>query len=214
MALKVIGAGVGRTGTHSLKIALQKLLGSPCYHMVEVFQHPEDVAVWHAAALGEKVDWHALFEGYSAAVDWPASAFWPELSQEFPEALIILSTRSAERWWESAHQTIFEATNLIPGAEMQPWLAMIQAVLGERFTIDVTNREACIAAFEKHNANVLKNAPPSRLIVWQASDGWAPICQALNLPIPDEPFPVTNTKEEFINRQRERKLESSEASPV
>ena len=87
MTLRVVGAGLGRTGTMSLKLALERLLGAPCYHMAEVFVHPEHVAVWHAAARGEPVDWHALFAGYAAAVDWPVGSFWPEVSAAFPDAL-------------------------------------------------------------------------------------------------------------------------------
>src|SRR5690348_10458482 len=106
MSLRVIGAGCGRTGTMSLKLALERLLGAPCYHMVEVFAHPEHVPDWHAAALGNMPDWNALFAGYAAAVDWPASAFWPELSAAFPDALVVLSVRDAQSWWQSAHETI------------------------------------------------------------------------------------------------------------
>src|SRR5579862_5982463 len=108
--MRVVGAGLGRTGTHSLKIALERLLGAPCYHMVEVFAHPEHVPAWRGAALGQMPDWHALFDGYAATVDWPSAAFWPELSEAFPETLVVLSVRDAEAWWQSASQTIFPAT--------------------------------------------------------------------------------------------------------
>jgi hypothetical protein len=99
MTLQVVGAGLGRTGTHSLKLALERLLGGPCYHMVEVFGHPEHVDVWRRAALGETVDWDALFDGYVACVDWPGGSFWHELADAYPEAPILLSTRdSADTW--------------------------------------------------------------------------------------------------------------------
>src|SRR5262245_3217336 len=104
MSLRVVGAGLGRTGTMSLKIALERLLGAPCYHMIEVFQHPEHVAFWHEAALGRMPDWDQLFAGYAAAVDWPSAAFWPELMEAYPDALVVLSVRDTQSWWQSAHE--------------------------------------------------------------------------------------------------------------
>src|SRR6476661_1539609 len=108
MSLRVVGAGLGRTGTMSLKAALERLLGAPCYHGGEVFPRPSHVEAWNAAARGEPVDWGALFDGFQATVDWPAAAFWEEISEAFPGAVILLSTReSAESWWKSANETIF-----------------------------------------------------------------------------------------------------------
>ena len=105
--MKVVGAGLGRTGTSSLQAALAYLLGKPCYHMRELMARPEHTEVWHRAAFGGKVDWTQLLQSYGGAVDWPASAFWPELSIAFPGAIILLSTRSADSWWESASRTIY-----------------------------------------------------------------------------------------------------------
>src|SRR5690349_5235679 len=138
MALRVIGAGLGRTGTYSLKVALERLLGGPCYHMAEVFAHPEHVASWHAAAGGRMPDWHALFAGYRATVDWPAASFWPELSAAFPDALVLLSVRDPESWWQSAHETIFPAVRAAPGE----WRAMIEALFEARFTGALEDRAA------------------------------------------------------------------------
>ncbi|HLK16401.1 MAG TPA: sulfotransferase [Fimbriimonadaceae bacterium] len=204
MALKVVGAGLGRTGTHSLKLALQTLLGAPCYHMVEVFEHPDHVPVWHAAAKGEKVDWEALMSGYAAAVDWPASAFWPELSAANPDALVLLSVRDPEKWWQSTQNTIFNAINNSRQAEMKEWFDMVVAMFEARFTTDLHNRDACVPAYERHNADVIARVPADRLLVWTATDGWEPICNALGLPIPAEPFPLTNTTEEFQAHHAQR----------
>ncbi|MBI1756290.1 MAG: sulfotransferase family protein [Fimbriimonas ginsengisoli] len=200
MSLKVIGAEVGRTGTYSLKLALERLLGGPCYHMVEVFEQPEHVPMWHAAAKGEAVDWDGLFEGYSAAVDWPASAFWPELSRAYPEAVIVLSKRSSDSWWSSASETIFSTIDARKGGDHPDWYEMVMAIFDARFTCDLQDREACVRAYERHNAEVERTAPADRLVVWEAKDGWAPRCSALSMPVPDEPFPHSNTKEEFIAR--------------
>lgn len=194
MTLRVVGAGLGRTGTLSLKLALERLLGGPCYHMVEVFAHPEHIGSWHAAARGEAPDWHKLFQGYRSAVDWPAASFWPELSQAFPDAIVLLSVRDPNAWWESAQQTIFPAA-LGAGGE---WRAMLDAIFGARFTREIEDRAACIAAFERHNAEVRRRVPSSRLVEWQAQDGWEPLCKALGMPVPSEPFPRANTREDFL----------------
>ncbi len=196
MSLRVVGAGLGRTGTFSLKLALEQLLGAPCYHMVEVFKRPQDVPVWRGAAEGEPTDWGSLFADYAAAVDWPPSAFWKELSDAYPDALVVLSVRDAEAWWESASSTIFPTSK--SGDPDSDWRKMIDALMGNRFVSDLTDKEACIAAFKRHNALVRETIPAHRLLEWRASEGWEPLCNALGLPVPDMPFPYTNTKEEFI----------------
>jgi hypothetical protein len=195
MSLRGVGAGLGRTGTMSLKLALERLLGAPCYHMAEVFAHPEHVALWHAAARGEPVDWHALFAGYAAAVDWPVGSFWPEVAAAFPDALILLSTRSAESWWKSASQTIFPISAKAAGT---PWHAMWMELARNRFTPRLDDREAAVAAYERHNADVRARAPRERLLEWTARDGWEPLCRALGVAAPDEPFPHANSTEEFL----------------
>lgn len=197
MTLRVVGAGLGRTGTLSLKLALERLLGAPCYHMTEVFAHPEHVALWHAAARGEPVDWQALFAGYAAAVDWPVGSFWPEVSEAFPEALIVLSTRSAESWWRSASQTIFPISAKAAGT---PWHAMWMELASRRFTTRLDDRAAAISAYERHNADVRARAPQARLLEWTAKEGWGPLCRSLGLAVLDEPFPHANSTEEFLGR--------------
>jgi len=203
MALKVVGAGLGRNGTHSLKLALEKLLGEPCYHMVEVFQHPEHVPHWHAAATGEMPDWKGLMDGYGASVDWPSSAFWREQSEAFPDALILLSMRDPEAWWKSASSTIFNPDNGVGPERGGPWFEMVVALFTNRFQPDIRDKDAGIAAFNRHNEEVLATAPKDRLLVWQVSDGWGPICDRLGLPIPEEPFPLSNTTEEFVGRRKQ-----------
>lgn len=201
MSLRVVGAGIGRTGTLSLKLALERLLGAPCYHMFEVRLHRRDhVPSWHRA-LDEPPDWGELFEGYAAAVDWPASAFWPELAAAYPDAPVVLSTReSAEAWWRSADRTIFVRMRSAPAEAEAEWSAMMTDLLRRRFTDRVDDAAACKAAYERHNAAVRAAVPAERLVEWQATDGWGPLCAALGVPEPDEPFPVTNTSEEFRAR--------------
>jgi hypothetical protein len=194
--MRIVGAGLGRTGTLSLKLALEKLLGAPCYHMLEVVTHPEHIPVWHAAAEGRFPDWRAFLSGYAAAVDWPAASFYRELMAAFPDALVVLSERDAESWWRSAHATIFPSIRRAPPA----WRAMVEAVFAARFTAALEDREACIAAYAHHNAEVRRVVPPARLVEWNAKQGWAPLCAALELPVPDAPFPHANSTEEFLGR--------------
>jgi len=196
--LRVVGAGLGRTGTLSLKLALERLLGAPCHHMLELFAHPEQVPVWHAAARGEMPDWSKLLHGYAASVDWPSAAFWPELARAFPAALVLLSVRDADAWWRSAGETIFPALEQAPSPE---WRAMIEDLFASRFTSAYRDRAAAIAAFERNNALVREKVPAHRLLEWRAVDGWAPICGAFGLPIPAEPFPHVNTTAEFLARR-------------
>jgi hypothetical protein len=199
VALRVIGAGFGRTGTNSLKIALEKLLGAPCYHMIEVFSRPEHVRVWHDAALGTPVDWNALFSGFVAAVDWPSAAYWPEQLKAYPDALVLLSVRDPESWWESARETILRGhDHPMLTAE---WKAMVQAMFARYWNGATVDRDTAIAAFKSNTDRVLREVPKERLLVWEASEGWEPICNALGLPVPHEPFPRANTREEWRARE-------------
>src|SRR5262252_4257043 len=199
--LRVIGAGLGRTGTHSLKLALERLLGAPCYHMAEVFRRPPDVPIWHAAARGERVDWRALFADYAAVVDWPAAAFWSQIAEAFPDAIILLSVRDADGWWKSASSTIFEIYKRPPKPDDNPdFKPMLADMFGKNFTPNFLEEAAAKAAFDRHNADVRKRAPAKRLVEWRVTDGWGPLCAALGVPVPDETFPVSNTSQQFRTR--------------
>jgi hypothetical protein len=153
MALRVVGAGLGRTGTNSLKVALEELLGGPCYHMFELARRDRDTRRWRAAVRGEAVDWNALLGGYVATVDWPACAFWSELWQANPEAIVLLSTRdSAQTWWESMERTIVPAiSGEVPPDEPATARrrAMVVEMMGERFTPDWSDRDGPISAYDR-----------------------------------------------------------------
>jgi sulfotransferase family protein len=198
MSLRVVGAGLGRTGTHSLKLALEQLLGAPCYHMIEVFQHPEHVPMWRRAAEGDMPDWDVLFDGYVAAVDWPVGSFWREVSEAYPGSIIVLSDRDPGSWWKSASSTIFQAMDRMDADPAgREWHEMITTMFRTRFTPDVTDEAAAKEAFVRHNDDVRRTAPRDRLLEWTAAQGWAPLCAALGVPVPDAPFPHVNTTEEF-----------------
>src|SRR3954452_895758 len=201
MTLQVVGAGLGRTGTHSLKAALEQLLGGPCYHMIEVFGRPDDIPVWHEAVKGNMPDWNAFLGEYRAAVDWTASAFWRELADANPDAVVLLSTRaSADAWWKSASNTIFQIgdrENAPSDPVFEAQMAMALDMFKFRFTSDYQDETAAKRAYEAHNAEVRATIPADRLIDYHAGDGWEPICERLGLPVPSEPFPHLNTTDEF-----------------
>jgi hypothetical protein len=201
MALLVVGAGLGRTGTSSLKTALEMLLDGRCYHMYELRGRPEDVPRWGQALAGGPTDWEAVFGEFNATVDWPAASFWPELAAAYPDAPVLLSRReTAESWWASMEKTIV-ALLREPLPEDDPALArqrrLTKAILAERLDERWFEREGGIAAYERHNERVRSGVPPERLIEWTPGDGWGPLCARLGLPEPQEPFPHLNTTSDF-----------------
>jgi hypothetical protein len=198
--LRVVGAGLGRTGTHSLKLALEQLLGGPCHHMVEVFAHPEQLPRWRDAVGGAPLDaWGGVYDGYVATVDWPGCRFWAELAEANPDAIVLLSVRSsADEWWTSASNTIFDGMDAVPDGDWRRWAVdLIEGHIG-----DFRDEAAAKAGYERHNAAVRAAIPAHRLLEWRATDGWAPLCDALGVPVPAEPFPRTNTTEEWQARRR------------
>jgi hypothetical protein len=202
--LKVVGAGLGRTGTNSLKLALEQLLGGRCYHMFELTQRDADLPAWEAAARGAAVDWDGLMADFVATVDWPAAAYWRELHAANPESRVLLSVRaSADEWWDSMSNTIVVALDTpVPADEpaQARRRAATREMLAARFTPDWRDGAAARAAYERHNQEVRDAVVADRLIEWCAGDGWGPICTALAVPEPAEPFPHANTRADFRAR--------------
>jgi hypothetical protein len=198
--MRIIGAGLPRTGTHSLKLALERLLGEPCYHMSEVFQHLDHVPTWHAAIRGEAVDWQPVLGRYAAVVDWPGAAVWQQLMTAYPEALVLLSARrDAATWLASARATVLDSgpENKMEDDPSLPGFEPMLRDLVAAFDPDWRDDDAAMAAYDRHNAAVRSLVPPERLVEWQAGDGWEPLCTALGCAVPDEDFPHVNTREEF-----------------
>ena len=206
MTVRIVGAGLGRTGTNSLKLALNRLTGGPTYHMSEANERPADTAVWQAALDGDPVDWTAFLKGWSATVDWPGCTFWRGLTAAFPDALVLLSTRSSgERWWQSFDATIAPRLQTPVPAGNPEWSArrvMVRGVVERDLGPGWWEAASAIAGYERHNASVRAGVEPERLIEWSPGDGWGPLCRALGVAEPDEPFPHVNTTAEF-NRPRE-----------
>jgi hypothetical protein len=198
MALQVIGAGLGRTGTLSLKLALERLGLGPCYHMAELMMNPERAPLWVDAADG-KADWEAIFAGYSSTTDYPACLYWRELAAAYPSAKLILTKRDKDKWFDSTQATIFSdaMTARILGSPVEPFFRKtVWRDFGER----IHDREFMIAYFEKHNAAVEDGVAKKRLLVYDVAQGWQPLCRFLGVPVPDAPFPKVNSREEMQAR--------------
>jgi hypothetical protein len=203
MSLRVVGAGWPRTGTTSLKIALETLLSSRCYHMYDLFAEPRQIEVWEQALDGDMSGVHAVLSGYGAALDWPASFFWRELLDANPDAVVLLSVRDPLDWWESMSATIVPVSE--DGRELigdtgryRPMMTtlMRQATGAD----DWSYQGAVLAAYERNTAEVRAECPAGRLVEWSPGDGWGPICAALEMPEPDRPFPWVNTSVQFNER--------------
>lgn len=199
--IRLIGAGFGRTGTLSLKHALEQLGLNKCYHMAEVLQHPEHMAIWRAAHNGEPIDWHGFLAGYQATVDWPSCNLWREQLAAFPDAKVLLSLRDKDRWYDSVMATIYKFSsagltdddpNRRAGAQ---WA---HEIIWQRvFDGKLDDRAHVTGIFEQHNQTVIDEVPADRLLVFEAAQGWQPLCDFLDLPMPDTPYPRVNSREEF-----------------
>lgn len=197
MALKVVGSGLGRTGTLSLKAALEQLGLGPCHHMVEVFTHPESVPLWVAAGEG-RGDWDAIFKDYNSMVDYPGAAYWRELAAHFPDAKVLHSVRDPDRWFESTQETIFAPGSpaLAQAGPMTAFFSTITRAFGDH----LHDRAFMTDFFRRHTEAVKAAIPPERLLVYEVSEGWGPLCAFLGVPVPETPFPSVNSREEFKAR--------------
>lgn len=197
MTLKVIGTGYPRTGTASLKLALEQLGFGPCHHMREIMMYPESAALWvEAAAAPDRADWNKVLAGYHATTDAPSCSFWRELIDFFPDARVIHSKRDPEKWFESTQETVFspqwvERTLSLPIREF-----FEQAVYAE-FGDNLHDRDFMLEQFKRHTDEVITAVPKERLLVFEAREGWEPLCEFLGVAVPDTPFPNVNTREEM-----------------
>jgi hypothetical protein len=202
MPLKVIGAGLPRTGTLSLKLALEQLGFGPCHHMSEIFPHPEQATLWADKLSGAPLDWDDVLKGYNSATDAPSCFFYKELMARYPGAKVILSIRSAESWLRSAQATVMSPQSPANRPEILPeafarMFQVMQKATADRIKFDGTDPQGSIAAFERHNEEVRRVVPKERLLVFEASQGWEPLCRFLGVPVPETPYPHTNSTENF-----------------
>jgi hypothetical protein len=199
MTLKLIGAGLGRTGTLSLKLALEQLGFGRCYHMREVFEHPEAGDLWLDAARG-RPDWERIFRGYSATLDYPGCNFWRELAAAYPDAKILLSVRDPDRWFESTRRTIF-SEDMQRHCRAIPLADFFERTVFADFDGRFDDRGFMTDHFRRHVAQVQAAFPPERLLTYDVKEGWQPLCAFIGAEVPSTPFPRVNTSEEWEERR-------------
>lgn len=200
--LSIVGAGFGRTGTLSMKAALERLGFGPCHHMLEAFGRPADFDQWAAAVRGDPWDAATVLGGFRCTLDFPACLLWRELWRANPGSRVLLTVRSADSWWRSFDATIGPE---IRGAEFGPELtgarrlfdAIAEVVFGGR----VDDRSTAVAAYEAHNRAVISAVPDEDLLVYELGSGWEPLCSFLGVAVPAEPFPSSNSTSEFLARR-------------
>jgi Sulfotransferase domain len=204
--LDVIGAGQGRTGTHSLKLALEQLGFGPCHHMVELVQHPEQIRLWEGVFDDEPADWEAVYSGYRSAVDAPTCFVYRQLAERYPQAKVILTVRDPESWWHSAAATTMseelreaQIESGHPMARLRPKLAGYRERRGLP-GMRPADHDGTVAEFIRHNDGVRRAISPERLLTYDVKEGWEPLCKFLGVEIPKMPFPRTNTTQEFRSR--------------
>ncbi|MGD8860631.1 MAG: sulfotransferase [Myxococcales bacterium] len=202
MTLKVIGTGLGRTGTYSLKQALNALELGPCYHMEEVIhQMPVQLPKWQAVAAGEP-NWDAVFEGYESAVDWPTASYYRELHAAYPNARFVHTVRDTQTWVASFSETIqklLQGKDQVP-AEMRDWLEMCVTAIAKVGVTPDASPEALALAFDAHTDAVRAAIPAEQLLLFEVKQGWAPLCAFLGVPAPTTAFPRTNDRKDFWDR--------------
>ena len=207
VTLKVIGAGFGRTGTNSLKLALELLGFGPCHHMFEVRDNPNQLPFWQQAARGEVPDWEQVFAEYKACVDWPSVRYWRELCSHFPDAKVVHSVRAEQSWIKSVHSTIFPAMQrrkeIDPGPYRERLEMAYEIIVNQTFAGRMDDPEHALSVYRSHNNEVAQTVPPDRLLVFDVKEGWDPLCEFLDVPVPDDPFPRVNSASEFHHRPLE-----------
>lgn len=198
MPLEVIGTGFGRTGTDSMREALNILGFGPCHHMFEVIQNTEQKRRWRAHVAGEAIGWEFLLEGYRSCVDWPSAHYWRELVAAYPTARVLLTWRSAESWWESFEKTI--VAGIATPTDLQS--LGITIIKNQVFGGRPDDRAHAISVYEAHINAVMETVPPGRLLVHRLGDGWEPLCAFLKVSVPNEPYPSANSGEAFKERTK------------
>jgi hypothetical protein len=193
MALKVIGTGFGRTGTDSMREALNLLGFGPCHHMLEVNASDDQKRLWRALAGGANPGWEALFAGFNSCLDWPSAHYWRELVELYPEAKVVLTYRSPESWWASFEKTILQGIAQSKEMESLGIVLVRDQVFGGR----PGDRAHALALYEANVAAVKEKVPASRLLVHNLGDGWEPLCRHLGVPVPASPSPSRNATDDF-----------------
>ncbi len=194
MALDIVGAAFPRTGTFSLKLALERLGFGPCHHMAEVLAHPETAPLWIAAADGAP-DWDTIFKDYHSCVDAPSCFFWRQIWSAYPGARVILTERDPEEWFASTQATVFSPMWRARTAKMplKDFFNKIINSMGE----NMHNHDFMVARYREYCDEVKRTVPGDQLLVLKIGEGWERLCRFLGVDVPEEPYPKSNTREEL-----------------
>ncbi|MGH2714266.1 MAG: sulfotransferase family protein [Thermoleophilaceae bacterium] len=205
--MKVIGAGFGRTGTMSLKAALEQLGAGPCFHMIDIIRDPSTLHYWQAAIDGERVDWKEALDGWEGSVDWPGCTFYKQHMETWPEAPVLLSVRDPEAWYKSTSNSIHAAKEMAMRGELQPpeenppspeVMQMINGLIWQgTFNGRFGDRDYALQVFNDHIEDVKRTVPADRLVIYEIGQGWGPLAEMLGVEAPDAPFPHLNDTESF-----------------
>lgn len=210
--MKLIGVGFGRSGTMSLKGALEQLGADPCFHMIDLIMGEDkerDLTHWERIANGEEVDWQEVFEPWEATVDWPACHYWRELADAFPDTPILLNHRDFDGFYKSCENTILavkkaaQAGELTPDSSREPpspkLFGIIEKLIWQGdFQGRFEDKEWVRQMYHDRIETIKREIPSDRLILWElGKDGWGPLADALGVPAPSEPFPHLHDTNEF-----------------
>ena len=203
--MKVFGAGFGRTGTMSLKFALEKLRIGPCYHMREVVSRPSHIKLWYDISRGEHPNWNRLFSGFNSAVDFPVCLFYKQLINIFPEAKFILTLRDFDTWYISTANTIYKVPSILPDwfervvYPIRMFIVMqVNLIWVGLFKNNFSDRDSTKLVYYEHIESVKKIIPADKLLIYNVIEGWEPLCEFLDVDVPDIPFPKVNDTAEML----------------
>lgn len=207
----MIGVGFGRTGTMSLKAALEELGAGPCFHMIDLIMGEDkqrDLEYWIKIADGEPVDWDEVFEPWEATVDWPAASKWRELVDAFPDIPVLLNVRDFDGFYKSCTNTILAVKQAAQAGELeqdanreQPapelWGVIEKLIWQGDFQGRFQDKEWVRQMYYERIETIKREVPADRLVYWELGDGWEPLADALGVDVPDEPFPHLHDTNEF-----------------
>lgn len=195
--MKLINLGFGRTGTTSLKAALERIGYAPCFHTTDLLTSTDNLDVWEAAGRGETTNWQVFFKDYAVA-DWPAALHWRDILAAHPTAKVMISVRDPDAWHGSMMATLAKLDAIhLPIPRLKRAKAFMYRTLDTMFDGRLDDRAYATQVFKQHIADVQATVPTDNLLVYQVTEGWEPLCTFLGVDVPDEPFPRDNRRENF-----------------
>lgn len=213
MTIKIIGAGLPRTGTNTLRESLELLGFCKTYHMKQLLVNPENLHYWTTLKSTGTTNWEELYNGYQATVDFPCYPWYKEHMKQYPDAKVILTTRPFEKWYQSFYSTIWHTQNppeeqkpeMMKKVASDPRLQSVMKVMGfakqamneDHFQGRFLDKEFMENLFNEHHEEVKNYVPANKLLVFNVSEGWEPLCEFLDVKVPTEPLPHTNKREDF-----------------